>query len=152
MSRLPMDEAVLVDPNIESPDELINQIIELHISCCETDGTIATFLPPWNRDEIASWYRDRFAEARKKNRHIFAYFSVDAQHERRIAGFVMLAKPFAHTGPFRGGVEKLFVSPNFRKRWAELPRPLQNDAEIHVASSFEGALRRSSWRSWKRLP
>jgi hypothetical protein len=117
VSRPPLNEAVLLDPNIPSPDSLIDQITELHISCCESDGTIATFLPPWNREEIVSWYRERFEEARKGSRHIFVFLAEDGQHQIRLGGFVMLAKPFSYTGPFRGGVEKLFVSPDFRKRW-----------------------------------
>jgi len=36
--------------------------------------------------------------------------------ERLVAGIVMLSKPPSETGPFRGIVEKLLVSPSFRRR------------------------------------
>ena len=36
--------------------------------------------------------------------------------ERPVAGVVILSKPPLETGPFRGTVEKLLVSPSFRRR------------------------------------
>jgi len=36
--------------------------------------------------------------------------------KEELAGYVMLAMPESETGPFRGGVEKLFVSPRWREK------------------------------------
>jgi hypothetical protein len=112
------DEAVLLDPTWTDVDILLPQFVDLHISCCENDGTIATFLPPWDRLRMERWYSDRIDEVRSKQRHIFLYFSnaSSIEGQRRLAGLVMLGMPFSQTGPFRGSVEKLFVSPDFRKR------------------------------------
>lgn len=38
------------------------------------------------------------------------------KEEEQLAGYVMLDKPESETGPWRGGVEKLLVSPRWRER------------------------------------
>ena len=39
-----------------------------------------------------------------------------ATGHQELAGYVMLAMPESETGPFRGGVEKLLVSPRWREK------------------------------------
>jgi len=36
--------------------------------------------------------------------------------EEELAGYVMLGMPVTETGPFRGSVEKLMVSPKYRQK------------------------------------
>lgn len=45
-----------------------------------------------------------------------------------LAGYVMLVKPFTETGPFRGPVEKLLISPRFRRRG--LARKIMEKLEV----------------------
>src|ERR1700760_1265341 len=91
---------------------------DIHIACMKVDDTVATFLPPWDgtrRDVIIEWWRKRGEETETGSRSIvFALVKDD------VAGVVMLDKPFSETGPFRAGVEKLFVHPNFRQRYCNL--------------------------------
>jgi hypothetical protein len=96
-------------------EETLAAMVEIHIACSEIDGTIATFLPPWDRPKMRTWYRQLASESKERRVIILAY-ALDREQEMKLAGFVMLAMPKTETGPFRGSVEKLLVSPDFRKR------------------------------------
>lgn len=92
---------------------------EIHIACCQVDGTIATFLPPYDeakRARMVKYYHGQIDDVRRGKRAIFLSYLPDSAGDRRLAGLVMLAMPETETGPFRGEVEKLLVSPDFRQR------------------------------------
>lgn len=108
--------ATLLDPRSPDLDETLQAMVDIHIGCSENDGTIATFLPPWDRQKMIKWYNKMVEEVRQDRRAIILQHLEDAAGQTRLAGFVMLAMPQTETGPFRGPVEKLLVSPDFRKR------------------------------------
>ena len=85
----------------------------IHISCIEQDNTIATFLPPLDPSAILEWWLDRAEEVEKGSRTIVMCLAGDREE---VAGVVMLYKPSRQTGPHTGDVQKLLVSPDFRKR------------------------------------
>ncbi|KAJ7683638.1 hypothetical protein B0H17DRAFT_840677, partial [Mycena rosella] len=82
--------------------------------------TITNFTPPLRRAAIVEQWVERVADPVDGKRMIFMV-SVDApegegQEQKRLAGYVVLFRPLTETGPFRGAVEKLLVSPDFRRR------------------------------------
>lgn len=107
---------MLLDPEASNLDAIVQDMVEIHIACSEQDGTIATFLPPWDKSEMAKWYMKLAQEIKKGRREIILQYLKGQQGENKLAGFVMLAMPWSETGPFRASVEKLLVSPDFRKR------------------------------------
>ncbi|KAJ7168712.1 acetyltransferase [Mycena filopes] len=56
----------------------------------------------------------------------------DDAGQEQLAGYVVLYRPLTETGPFRGSVEKLLVSPNFRRRGIarKLMERLETEAKI----------------------
>lgn len=125
--------AVVLDPDDALMHDIVQSIVEIHIACSEQDGLIGTFLPPWNRQKMQSWYWDRVEEARRGSRKIIVLClkrDLEAEQtgnnddgddkkrglENDLAGVVMLSYPWTETGPFRASVEKLMVSPDCRRR------------------------------------
>lgn len=107
----------LLDPASPDLERTLQAMVEIHIACSESDGTIATFLPPWDRPKMVTWYKKLSDEITEERRAIILQYLEDSEGQTKLAGFVMLAMPLTETGPFRGSVEKLLVSPNFRKRY-----------------------------------
>lgn len=105
----------LLDATRHDLEGTIADMVEIHIACSETDGTIATFLPPWDRLKLRKWYKG-LSEEPQDRRVIIMVHAASPDESIKLAGFVMLAMPETETGPFRGSVEKLLVSPDFRKR------------------------------------
>ncbi|KAJ7846615.1 acyl-CoA N-acyltransferase [Mycena olivaceomarginata] len=91
---------VVFDHTNSKHTALIPSFADIHIQCIEIDGTIATFMPPLNRHVIIDWWKERAFDAA----------------EEQLAGFVILYRPLIEPSPFRGTVEKLLVSPKFRRR------------------------------------
>ena len=83
------------------------------MACIEQDNTVATFLPPLDPSAVLEWWLDRAEEVKKGTRTIVMCLAGD---QEEVAGVVMLYKPLTQTGPQRGEVEKLLVSPDFRRR------------------------------------
>jgi hypothetical protein len=108
---------VALDPASSSLEATLEAMVEIHIACSEKDGTIATFLPPWHREKMVNWYSKLCSEVTQGRRAIILQYLEDSTGRTRLAGFVMLAMPWTETGPFRSSVEKLLVSPGFRKRY-----------------------------------
>ncbi|KAJ7882286.1 acyl-CoA N-acyltransferase [Mycena leptocephala] len=104
------------DPTNATHIALIPAFADIHIACIETDHTIATFTPPLKRDVIIDWWKDRAADAAEGKRIIIMALAEDGEGQEQLAGYVILYRPLTETGPFRGSVEKLLVSPNFRHR------------------------------------
>lgn len=124
-------------PNI---DALIVGITHIHASCIEYDKTEATFLPPLSYTRILQWWHERLNECMTGGRHIWVelqpissrkaqlesplkdnelkpiHVESDPDTPYEVAGLVALYKPASETGPFRGEVHKLLVSPNHRQK------------------------------------
>jgi ribosomal protein S18 acetylase RimI-like enzyme len=114
-----MDQAIVFDPI--KHHHLLPQFTEVHMACITVDYTIATFLPPLQHTKMLKWWEGRAAEVVAGVRSIVFLQSSssdgsDSNDGAKVAGVVMLSKPPSETGPFRGFVEKLLVSPSFRKR------------------------------------
>ncbi|KAJ7472666.1 acyl-CoA N-acyltransferase [Mycena latifolia] len=101
-----MDDVIVFDPTNPEHVALIPSFADIHIACIEIDHTIATFTPPLNRDVIINWWKERATDAADGKRIIFMAFAQYPDGQRQLA----------ETGPFRGVIEKLLVSPNFRRR------------------------------------
>jgi ribosomal protein S18 acetylase RimI-like enzyme len=72
------------------------------------------------RDVIIDWWKDRAADAAEGKRIIIMALAEDGEGQEQLAGYVILYRPLTETGPFRGSVEKLLVSPNFRRRFVNV--------------------------------
>lgn len=115
-----LSSPILFDPLEPSHKAFLPQFTELQIACVTTDHTLAMFLPPFTpskRDVVLNKWLDYAEEVRQGNRDIFfiTASSVDGSEEEAV-GVVMLAYPFAETGPMRSQLEKLCVSPKHRSR------------------------------------
>ncbi|KAJ7293896.1 acyl-CoA N-acyltransferase [Mycena rebaudengoi] len=132
-------EITLFDPSNAAHAALLPALADIHIACIAS-GTVTTFVPPLNRDKIIEWWRARAADVQDGSRVIFMAFAdsdaeaeaeAEADSEVRLAGYVILHRPRTETMLFRGEVEKLLVSPDFRRRgiaWKLMQR-LEADAQ-----------------------
>ncbi|KAL8853998.1 MAG: hypothetical protein Q9221_001121 [Calogaya cf. arnoldii] len=97
-----------------SHSDLLAQFASLHIACITGDHTIATFTPPLSHLKIHTWWQKRANQVETGSRDILFVMAPD--EPRAVTGVVVLSKPGAETGPFRGMVEKLLVSPDWRRK------------------------------------
>ena len=97
-----------------SHSDLLAQFASLHIACITGDHTIATFTPPLSHLKIHAWWQKRANQVETGSRDILFVMAPD--EPRAVTGVVVLSKPGAETGPFRGMVEKLLVSPDWRRK------------------------------------
>ncbi|KAF7291724.1 N-acetyltransferase domain-containing protein [Mycena chlorophos] len=104
-----------LDPSLPEHTALIPALVGIHIACIETDETIATFTPPLNAEKMARWWEGMVNDARNGARVIFLAFATKPDAQPELAGYVILYRPRWETGPFRGVVEKLLVSPSYRR-------------------------------------
>jgi GNAT superfamily N-acetyltransferase len=111
-----MSEPVIFDPKIHS--HLIPAFVRIHMACITSAPyTIATFLPPLQSTALQVWWEARIKEQNQKLREIILQMAPNpVTSEEELAGYVMLTMPSSQTGPFRGIVEKLLVSPEHRKK------------------------------------
>ncbi|KAF6813721.1 Acetyltransferase [Colletotrichum musicola] len=110
-------------PYIFSPTDhshLIPYLAAIHASCISQDRTLATFLPPLSHEKLLGWWKERIAEVTAGTRMMLILLDESEPGTKpkgtELMGVVMLRMPYSETGPFRGFVEKLLVSPKFRGR------------------------------------
>ncbi|CAD0041142.1 unnamed protein product, partial [Aureobasidium pullulans] len=82
-------------------DYLIPAFAFIHEDCVETDYTLATFHPPFHHKDPCT----------PDERKVIFMQMVGGE----LAGYVALGSQACETGPFRGSVEKLLVSPRYRR-------------------------------------
>ncbi|KAH8130680.1 hypothetical protein FP744_10006187 [Trichoderma asperellum] len=106
-----------------SPSEhgkYVPAIIQMHIDCIESDGALLRFHPPFTlekRQKMESFWKARLSQISTGHRIILiALASSDGKQDADIAGIVELGMTEADTGPFRGDLEMLMVSPKYRRR------------------------------------
>ncbi|KAJ7070000.1 hypothetical protein C8F01DRAFT_540143 [Mycena amicta] len=121
-----------LDPALSSHTALIPALVDIHVACIEVDNTIATFTPPLSRDKMVRWWEGMVEDARTGRRVIFLAFATAEDQQPQLAGYVILYRPRTETGPFRGPVEKLLVSPSFRRLGIarQLMEKLEEDAKV----------------------
>jgi ribosomal protein S18 acetylase RimI-like enzyme len=114
--ELKMDGVLVFSPELHS--HLASSFAYVHSACITTEPyTIATFLPPLDETRLAKWWSARFKEAADGHRKIIMQMAPNPNTgEPELAGCVMLHMPETETGPFRGTVEKLLVSPEHRQK------------------------------------
>ncbi len=89
---------------------------DLQIACVLKDHTLARFLPPFPPEKrsamLITWqtYGEAVAAGR---RHILLHVTTEDGVDK-VTGVVTLGMSSAETGPFRGDVELLLVSPDHR--------------------------------------
>jgi len=123
----------------ENPDvaTILGSIVTLHAACILNDHTMATFIPPLTQERMQQRWNTFLKEASMGKRVILV--SKDPVSERNkapydvklpfnttewpaissneeVAGVVSLSMPDSETGPFRGVVQNLFVSPYHRRK------------------------------------
>jgi GNAT superfamily N-acetyltransferase len=105
-----------------SPDDssIVPYLAALHANCITHDQTIATFLPPLSHEKLLKWWKDCIAEVVAGTRLMVLLLDESQPGSKpkgqELMGVVMLLMPFSETGAMRGFVEKLLVSPKFRRR------------------------------------
>ena len=119
-----MQAPILFDPSNAQHKSYLSQMAEIHMACIETDKTIATFLPPLDHTRITAWYKEQALPVEYGAREIILQLVTvgeGSNSKECVGGFVMLvrrvgtdSKLMTETGPFRGDVLKLLVSPNHR--------------------------------------
>jgi GNAT superfamily N-acetyltransferase len=113
---------------------LIPYIAALHASCVSNDQVIATFLPPINHEKLLAWWKEKIAEVNLGRRFICILLDESLPGSKpkglELMGIVMLNMPSSETGPFRGFVEKLFVSSKYRRKGGA--RALMNNLEAEA--------------------
>lgn len=136
---------ILLTPNTPDVDTLLRAIVHLHAHCILHDGTLATYLPPLSLSKMLAYWQSLLDQVSLGTRHIILQlmpvssrtanvadpvFAGDSDSSEsspaptlniagssyEVAGVVSLCKPESETGPFRGEVEKLFTSPNHRRK------------------------------------
>ncbi|KAJ2893838.1 putative acetyltransferase [Zalerion maritima] len=92
----------------------------LHASCITHDSTIATFLPPLNHDKLLTFWKEGIAEANSGKRLIMILLDESDPGSRakgtELVGVATMVMPQTETGPFRGFIEKVFVSTKARRK------------------------------------
>lgn len=129
---MPYEALILTPDLLKVHPDILPSIARLHASCILIDGTLATFLPPLNPDILSKWWSTRWYECQRGDRSIIIVLAnpSDATIDTKpavtddpgvnalpstVCGVVSLSTPPSETGPFRGIVEKLLVSPSHRR-------------------------------------
>ncbi|KAK3068135.1 hypothetical protein LTR53_014525 [Teratosphaeriaceae sp. CCFEE 6253] len=107
---------ILYIPSKHEP--ILDQVAKIHADCVLQDGTLATFLPDdkgqMSHRKILDYWRRYHEEVEIGSRVIILQFLDDS--EEQLMGYASLDMPPSETGPFRGSVQKLMVSPKYRYR------------------------------------
>ncbi|KAI9651875.1 MAG: hypothetical protein M1831_007540 [Alyxoria varia] len=113
-----MGEIVVFD--IDKHRYLLPSFVNIHASTIETEKIALTFLPPLNLDKMRAYWEEQLAKTTSTppaNTIIMEFCPSTKTGKAELAGFVVLAKHmWTETGALRANVEKLIVSPDYRKR------------------------------------
>ncbi|CAD0107511.1 unnamed protein product [Aureobasidium uvarum] len=104
-------------------DHLIPAFAFIHENCVETDHTLVNFHPPFKHQNLETpdvrvleYWKSNAARVNEGTKVIFMQMAVSESGHEELAGYVALGSQACETGPFRGSVEKLLVSPRYRRR------------------------------------
>ncbi|KAL5614340.1 hypothetical protein BROUX41_004446 [Berkeleyomyces rouxiae] len=113
---------------------LVPYLAAVHANCITSDHTIATFLPPLSHDKLLTWWKDSISAVTRGNCAMLLLLDQPAPVDApgavpshldssalqvkgsELMGVVMMTMDTTETSPFRAQVEKLLVSPRFRRR------------------------------------
>lgn len=115
-----MEQISIVRFSSSEHDKFLPAIIQMHIDCIESDGALLRFHPPFTlekRQRMETFWKARLSQTSTGHRiTLIALTSSDGKREADVAGIVELGMTEADTGPFRGDLEMLMVSPKCRRR------------------------------------
>lgn len=94
--------------------DLLPQLAQIQAACIEHDHQLATFLPPLGGPRILEYWKAIAKDAANDKTAIILQFAESSDKE--VIGYVCLMMPVTETGPFRGEVNKLMVSPDHRRK------------------------------------
>ena len=108
-------------PRLFSPENdqhLFVEFAQIHADCITHDHQLASFLPPLNHNRMVDYWTRHAERVEQGEVAIIVQFAADedGKAEVEVAGYVCLLMPETETGPFRGIVEKLMVSPRHRRK------------------------------------
>ncbi len=128
----------LLSPSFPHLSTILDGAAYIHASCILHDNTMATFLPPLSHAQMYQHWDSLLAETSSGGRLIIIYLSpissrtpgleikspfsprtwpvLEAAESLEVSGIISLSLPTSQTGPFRGLVQKLFVSPLHRRK------------------------------------
>ena len=140
-------------------NHLLLKVVDLHRRCIEFDDALLRFHPPFTQsklDQMLSFWKGRVDQIASGKRIMILAMAraspnspqttaeaAETEARDEIAGMVELGLPEAETGPFRGDVELLMVSPDHRK--GGLGRKLMQALE-KIAWDHQRTLLVSRWK------
>ncbi len=136
---MPLPLPRLYNPAHDSP--LLPQLASIHAACITHDSQLATFLPPLSHPRILAYWTALAADIPNGSTEVFLQFVNETENE--VAGYVCLMMPNTETGPFRGEVNKLMVSPEHRRKG--VARRVMGMLEGYAKGRGRGLLVSSLW-------
>ena len=105
----------------EKHRHLAQSFVDIHMACTIDDPrTVANFTLPFTPERqtrMREYWEHRLHEARPGSTDtIIMAFSKNTKGDAVLSGYVTLHQPVTESGPFRGLVQRLFVSPDFRRQ------------------------------------
>jgi ribosomal protein S18 acetylase RimI-like enzyme len=104
-------------------DYLIPAFAFIHEDVVVTDHTMASFHPPFQNQDpetpdprVLEYWKNNAAQVAENNKVMFMQMAISESGHEELAGYVALGSQATETGPFRGSVQKLLVSPRYRRR------------------------------------
>lgn len=98
---------------------LLPALVDLHVDCIEDDNSLMRFHPPFNkekREKMLRFWEARTALIADGLKIRFITLDVSTEGVESLSGVVELGMPESDTGPFRGDVEMLMISPAHRRK------------------------------------
>jgi ribosomal protein S18 acetylase RimI-like enzyme len=109
-------------------ENLLQAVVNLHIDCINFEDALLRYHPPFNEEKqakILRFWKERFDQIPRGLKVTFIATTTTSGipksrksegGELELCGLVELGTPEAETGPFRGDVELLMVSPHHRRK------------------------------------
>lgn len=134
---------VFLSPSCDHEAAILESIVQIQASCILYDHTVATFIPPLSHSKMLQRWKFFIEETRDSNKSRIIMVLLSPIQSRtpgttdprppfpgkawpmirtkdgqqvEVAGIVSLSMPASETGPFRGVVQNLFVSPLHRRQ------------------------------------
>lgn len=101
--------------NPRADAKVLSQLAQIHTDCILHDKQLATFLPPLSHFRMVDYWKEISSDVEKGRTVVVLQFA-EGEEETEVAGYVCLMMPSTETGPFRGEVNKLIVSPKHRRK------------------------------------
>ena len=118
--------------------------------------TLANFVMPFTperRQRVLKYWERRLAIATPGSEDIIIMtMNEDEKGETRLSGYVILHMPDTESGPHRGNVQKLFVSPDFRRQGIAIKGVLTDNGTGYRSHRFRQACSATGLRHLRTKP